>query len=155
MNVKFRISCTEGKYSTAENHFMKLFIRYVTQRTIPVVYLFLIVLITVSVGTYCVRNYLNRTKITTTVKPDCASDLAITHSHGKSMSDKLYMAELPKESAYLAPLKENLNEYIKQKQESKDINSASVYILKLNSGDWISINDADKYQSSGYFRLAM
>lgn len=65
----------------------------------------------------------------------------------------LLMVEGDKESSSLAQLKNEVATLIENKKTAGEITAASVYVRKLNTGDWTSINDNETYITGSLIKV--
>lgn len=66
----------------------------------------------------------------------------------------LLMTEVLSESSNLMALKNMLNVEIVQLKNSGTINDASVYVRRLNDGEWISVNSEAEYSPGSVIKIA-
>lgn len=65
----------------------------------------------------------------------------------------LILVDQSKESQELLPLKEEIQVIIDNKKQTNEIQSASVYVRKLNKGDWISINGNERFHTGSLMKV--
>ena len=67
--------------------------------------------------------------------------------------NRIRLVDLPTESQNLKSLKNDLEILVKQKVELGEIKSASIYLRRLNNGEWISINGSMGFNPGSLMKI--
>jgi hypothetical protein len=117
----------------------------------------LIIVATFSALGYIVVHAMDKPKIiseTNVSNEPCKDYMRIIHNNEYRYTQPMLTAEMPLQSSLLLPLKRQIENVI-QEVKKVGVKDFSVYLLRLNSGDWIGIDNEKEYNSSGYIRLAI
>lgn len=77
----------------------------------------------------------------------------LTRLNGYNYIKPLLFADEPCEAKKLAPLKYDVERMIRDLTSKGTISTASVYVRQLNQGEWISINENEKYNPGSLLKV--
>lgn len=108
----------------------------------------------VAIATYGLTAFLGANKINEPIadnSPVCKLD--IKRLNGLKYIRPIMFADEECESDELSSLKQRISEIINRHKINQDAASASVFLKKFENGDWICLNDEEKYQPGSLFKV--
>jgi beta-lactamase class A len=125
---------------------------------IPLFYLIIIFLI--SAGILCWQ--LRQLRINARFKTEKQSQVAgcpdvmnQVRGLGYDLIHPLYLTDVPNESEYLQPLKNEINRILGEQEANGIISKASVYLRMINNGSWICINPEERFDPGSMMKVTM
>lgn len=82
---------------------------------------------------------------------DCT--IQLTRENVNGLIRPLLLANIDKEDESLMALKQSISSFIEQEKLAGVIKSASVYVRRLNSGNWISINQSELFSPGSLMKV--
>jgi beta-lactamase class A len=84
---------------------------------------------------------------------DISAGFSMIRMHDSKLIAPLLLANVSVECETMKPLKAELEQQIRTVESSGHVNTVSVYLRKLNSGEWISINGGEKFMPGSMLKL--
>ena len=72
---------------------------------------------------------------------------------GYNFCKPLLMVDIPAQSKKLEPLKKKIENFIQTQKSKGLISTASVYFKAFNNGNWLQVNESEKYYPASMFKL--
>ncbi len=91
----------------------------------------------------------------TTPAPSCPSTMIVVRSNNSMLTRPLLMSDITTESSNMQPLKSQIQDIIQSKITAGIITSASVYVRRMNNGEWISYNEFENYNPGSLIKVPM
>jgi hypothetical protein len=99
------------------------------------------------------KNLFNSNDSSVQLKP-CIEKLNMLQGSGYNYICPLLMSENSESSSNLMPVKNKIQSIV-EKAEQNGVKDLSVYLHRLNNGDWMGVNEGKEFNSTGYIRLAL
>ena len=123
---------------------------------VPFISLPISIVATLALSYVLFTNTAFRTRPNTSTKPiETSSAMQQLRLKNFSFVRPLLIVDVNKESEKLQTLKVSIDQYVADKQQTGDLTSASVYIRKLNNGEWINTNPNESYQPASLLKLPL
>ena len=125
------------------------------KKQLPLSFGIVVVLIFGLAGIYFNSNKeIKPVKDTTAVATNFEDNAKLRRQSGFSYVHPLLIAEIVDQSENLFQVRNQIKDYITEHQD-KDFSDVSFHLKKLNTGEWIGLNQDKEYSSRGYLRIAV
>lgn len=96
---------------------------------------------------------LRRDAATNVTAPDQSETLEHVRLSGYRFIKPLLITDVDREDESLEPLKRKLEDYVAGRRAAGDATSVSVYVRKLQNGEWTGVNPLETYQPASMLKL--
>ncbi len=119
---------------------------------VPLLWVFLLLLVA-SGASYYVANRGKTTVKSEVVPVPAGNDVKMNRNTAFRFIRPLLFTDYSLEDEKLMPLKGDIIRYIESQKSSGNIQSASVYLRRLNSASWMTINPKEEYPVASLFKV--
>ncbi len=101
--------------------------------------------------------YIHRTSIKPVVadKIDQPEKMQMVQNRDYNFVKPLRLTDLPVESEQMKGVKHDILMYLETQKKAGQLDEASVYLRRMNDGDWISINDNETFKPGSMFKIPL